>query len=327
VILALRAAGVGDLATAVPALRGLRAAFPGEELAVAAPRWLAPLVAQVGGVDRLVETSGLGGGALPAASVAVNLHGCGPQSHRKLLASRPGRLLAYACPAAGFLDGPEWTDDEHEVRRWCRLLAFYGIGCDPDDLALARPAPDRVPVGATVLHAGAKAPGRRWPTARFALVARSLADAGHSVVVTGSAAERPLAERIAGAAGLPPTAVLAGHTDVGDLAAVIAHARLVVCGDTGAAHLATAYGIPSVLLFAGMSPAIWGPPADRPRHRVLWHEALAARAMPADDPHPALAAITVAEVLAAVDEVLATADGVARAAADPPGAAVLPSGG
>ena len=36
-ILVLRALGVGDLAAAVPALRGLRAAFPAETLSLAAP--------------------------------------------------------------------------------------------------------------------------------------------------------------------------------------------------------------------------------------------------------------------------------------------------
>ncbi|MFJ6956292.1 glycosyltransferase family 9 protein, partial [Micromonospora aurantiaca] len=40
-ILVLRALGVGDLATAVPALRGLRAGLPGRELVLAAPGWLA----------------------------------------------------------------------------------------------------------------------------------------------------------------------------------------------------------------------------------------------------------------------------------------------
>jgi ADP-heptose:LPS heptosyltransferase len=304
-ILALRALGVGDLATAVPALRGLRAAFPRDELALAAPAWLAPLVALVGGVDRQVEASGLDGGPLPRAGVAVNLHGRGPESHRWLLASGPGRLLAYACPAAGFADGPQWTDDEHEVDRWCRLLSAYGIASDAGDLALRRPRPDRVPVGVTVVHPGAKGADRRWPRARFAAAARALAGAGHRVVLTGSAAERPLAERVARLAGLPPAAVLAGRTDVADLAAVVAHARVLVCGDTGPAHLATAYGTPSVVLFAGMPPARWGPPPDRPRHRVLWHGLLTTGPdpAPADRPHPALAAIEVAEVLAAVDEV------------------------
>ncbi|MEV5769535.1 glycosyltransferase family 9 protein, partial [Micromonospora sp. NPDC052213] len=47
-ILVLRALGVGDLVTAVPALRGLRAGLPGRELVLAAPDWLAPLAELTG---------------------------------------------------------------------------------------------------------------------------------------------------------------------------------------------------------------------------------------------------------------------------------------
>jgi ADP-heptose:LPS heptosyltransferase len=301
VILVLRALGVGDLATAVPALRGLRTAFPGRTLALAVPPWLAPLVGCVGGIDRVVPLDGLDrSAALPAAQLAVNLHGCGPESHRLLQASAPARMWAYACPDAGFTDGPVWTDDEHEVARYCRLLSYYGVACSPDDLALRRPAPDRVPVGVTVLHPGAKAPERQWPVERFGDLARRLATLGHRVVVTGSPSEHGLAARVAALGGLPGTAVYAGRTDVADLAALVAYARLVVCGDTGAAHLATAYGTPSVVLFAGMSPARWGPPPDRPQHHVVWRPALAGLPAPADGPHPALAAIEVDDVMEAL---------------------------
>jgi ADP-heptose:LPS heptosyltransferase len=300
VILALRALGVGDLATAVPALRGLRAAHPGEPLGLAAPRWLAPLVDLIGVVDRLIPVDGLADERVLAGhrpALAVNLHGRGPQSHRLLRAARPGRIIAYACPRAGIPDGPPWRDDEHEVARWCRLLGWYGIPTDADDLALHRP-PRSVDEGLTIVHPGAKAPARRWPADRFAAVARELRGAGHRVVVTGSPAERGLAEAVAARAGLPGSAVLAGRTDTGALAGLVAGARLLVSGDTGVAHLATAYGTPSVVLFGPMSPALWGPPVDRPYHRVLWRPELADR--PAGPgPHPALRAITVTEVLAA----------------------------
>ncbi|MGW5673321.1 glycosyltransferase family 9 protein, partial [Micromonospora sp. NPDC003776] len=115
-ILVLRALGVGDLATGVPALRALRAAYPGEELALVAPRWLTPLVDLVGGVDRLVEADGLGHlrWSGPPPALAVNLHGRGPQSHRMLAGARPGRLWAFASAEAGH-DGPPWRADEHEV--------------------------------------------------------------------------------------------------------------------------------------------------------------------------------------------------------------------
>ncbi|MGC4831106.1 glycosyltransferase family 9 protein [Micromonospora arida] len=304
-ILVLRALGVGDLVTAVPALRALRAAYPSRELALAAPGWLAPLVDLVGGVDRLVDTAGLEGplrvGSAPR--VAVNLHGRGPQSHRLLAATRPGRLLAFASPDAGCVDGPRWAVDEHEVDRWCRLLSWYGIPADRADLSLRRLGAAGLPSGVTVLHPGSKIPAKRWPAERFAALARALTDQGHRVLLTGSADERALVARVAEAAGLSPDAVLAGRTDLGALAALVADARLVVSGDTGVAHLATGYGTPSVVLFGPVPPAHWGPPPDRPRHRVLW-------AGEADWPrwdgvgsHPTMAALRLDEVLAAVAEV------------------------
>jgi ADP-heptose:LPS heptosyltransferase len=312
VILALRALGIGDLATVVPALRGLRAAFPGQMLALAAPRWLAPLVGLIGGIDRLVPVDGLGPHDWPVTDPAwaVNLHGSGPQSHRLLRAARPRRLAAFACPDAGHSDGPAWRADEHEVRRWCRLLLWYGIDADPDDLLLHRPSPGQMPAGVSIVHPGAKAAGRRWPPNRFAEVARGLTARGHRVVVTGTEGERRLAEQVAARAGLPGTAVLAGRTDVGHLAALVAHARLLVSGDTGIGHLATGYGIPSVLLFGPVAPAQWGPPDDRPWHRALWTGPVrptASLAVPPDGvpepPHPALAALGVGQVLTAADEV------------------------
>jgi ADP-heptose:LPS heptosyltransferase len=278
VILVLRALGIGDLCAAVPALRALRCAYPDEELVLAAPRWLAPLADLTGAVDRLVPVADLSPRTwrLPRPRLAVNLHGRGPESHRLLARAEPGRLLGFACPAADHLDGPQWRR-EHEVQRWCRMLRWYGLPANPADLSLAR-SPVRtlalagaVPVGATVVHPGAKAAERRWPPDRFAAVARALRAAGHDVVITGSTGERPLAAAIARHAGLPGDAVLAGRTDVGQLAALIAHARVVICGDTGAGHLATAFATPSVLLFGPMPPALWGPPGSRSQHRALWH--------------------------------------------------------
>jgi ADP-heptose:LPS heptosyltransferase len=63
--------------------------------------------------------------------------------------------------------------------------------------------------------------------------------------------------------------VLAGRTTILELAGIVAGARLVVAGDTGVGHLASALGRPSVLLFGPTSPSTWGPPANGP-HTVLW---------------------------------------------------------
>jgi ADP-heptose:LPS heptosyltransferase len=275
----LRALGLGDLLTAVPALRGLATALPGRRLLLAAPAGLAPLVRLMGPVAARIELVDLCGldavpAGLRAARIAVNLHGSGPQSHRLLLAAGARRLVAFRHPGVPESSaGPAWDPGEHEAARWCRLLASAGIDADARALDLERPGDAaRHPLrGATVVHAGAASPARRWPPERFAAVARAEREAGRRVVLTGGPGEVTLAGRIAAGAGLPGTAVLAGRTDLGGLAALVAAAGRVVCGDTGVAHLATALGTPSVVVFGPTSPGTWGPPPSRrDRHRVLW---------------------------------------------------------
>jgi ADP-heptose:LPS heptosyltransferase len=278
-VVVLRALGLGDLLTAVPALRGIAAGLPGRRLLLVAPRSLAPLVALMGREGQRFELTGSDGlRGLPAAAhgadIAVNLHGRGPQSHRLLLAGRARRLVAFAHPRVPASDGgPRWRAGEHEVTRWCRLVQAAGLPADPARLALARPpgAGDGPLAGATVVHPGAASEARRWPAGRFAALARAERSAGRRVVITGSAAERELAATVAAAAGLGDDAVLAGRTTLAELAGIVAGAGRVVCGDTGVAHLATAFGTPSVVLFGPTPPARWGPPATlRSRHRVLW---------------------------------------------------------
>lgn len=285
-------------------MRALADAFPDHRRVLAAPAALAPLVDLAGVVDALVDTAPLQALAscLHGADVAVNLHGRGPQSHRVLLATRPCCLIAFAHPReAASSPGPAWDPGEHEVRRWCRLLAASGIRADPSRVDL--PAPDRLPPagtpGATVVHPGAASGARRWPPERWAAVAAAEVAAGRRVVVTGSAAETVLAEEVAARAGLGGDAVLAGRTDLLDLAATVAAAGRVICGDTGVAHLATAFGTPSVVLFGPVPPSQWGPPPDRSQHVALW-------AGISGDPHavrpdPGLLRITVADVCAALD--------------------------
>jgi len=319
----LRALGLGDFLTAVPALRGIARAFPDHERVLLAPRVLAPLVELVRAdelpvVDALVDHQGLA--PLPPAAreadVAVNLHGRGPQSHRILQATSPGRLLAFAHPRVHPGSGaPVWRPREHEVERWCRMLTGHGIPADPRDLTL--PAP-RLPAalawtgGATVIHPGAASVARRWPAGRWAQVARAEAAAGHTVVVTGGPGERELAEDVAGLARLPQDAVLAGRTDLRELAAVIGAAARVACGDTGVSHMATAFATPSVTLFGPVPPEEWGPPAPSAPEPAggerRWRRHVALSAAESDergDPHagspdPALLRLDPREVIVAL---------------------------
>ncbi|MBV9025558.1 MAG: glycosyltransferase family 9 protein [Streptomycetaceae bacterium] len=315
-VLVLRALGLGDLLTAVPALRALRRHFAGYEIVLAGPGRLAEAVAVTGVADRLLPASALGRavpqqlawrGAPP--QVAIDLHGCGPASLLPLARLAPGRLLAYAQP-----DGPVWREDEHERVRWCRLLEWHGIPADPDDLHIAPPSATRSPApGAVVVHPGADAAARRWPAERFALLARVLTSRGHRVVVTAGAGEKPLARAVAAHAELRSKYVLGGRGDVpfARLAALVATARAVIVGDTALAHLASALGTPSVVLFGPVSPAVWGPPPG-PQHCALWHGRTADGVRPGDAhggrPDERLLRITVGEVLDAFDTLPTTPD-------------------
>jgi len=299
-VLVYRALGLGDFLTAVPAYRAIAAGHPHHEVVLAAPEALRPLAGLTGAIDTFLPTKELAPLCWPGSppEVAVNLHGCGPQSHLLLQGMGAERLIAFERPELG-ISGPAWVSEEHDVARWCRLVEESGLSTDRSALGLSVPSGEPVVRDATVLHPGAAAVARRWPAERFAELAIALESAGHRIVVTGVAAELALAREVAQCAGLPNDRVLAGCLDLGALAAVVAAARLVVCGDTGVAHLATAYGCRSVLLFGAMSPELWGPPSSRPQHHVLWHRAAVGRQAVRGRPHPALLDIGVPEVTAA----------------------------
>jgi hypothetical protein len=294
----------------VPALRAVRRLLPDAEVALAARAALEPLVAATGAVDVLVDTSGPVPPAWrgPSPVLAVDLHGRGPQSHLALQSLSPRRLVAFACPEIGH-PGPTWRADEHERSRWCRLVREeLGAVADPDDVRLEAPSvPAEVP-GAVVVHPGAASGARRWPVERFGAVARWAVASGYDVVVTGGRDEVALASAVRGSAGLPAHAVTAGRTDLEDLAAQVAEASLVICGDTGVAHLASAYGVPSVVLFGPVPPGEWGPPSCGP-HVAIW------KGTERGDPHasrvdPALLTISAEEVVRRAEALLDDAQSV-----------------
>ncbi|RCV53211.1 glycosyltransferase family 9 protein [Marinitenerispora sediminis] len=301
----LRALGLGDFLTAVPALRALHRAYPGHRFRLAAPARHADLLALAGLPPHVLPTEGPRTPVWkgPPPELAVNLHGRGPQSTAALRALGPDRLWTYAHPDLPDVPGPCWVSGQHEVDVWCRLVGEYGVTADPADLRLAPPSERSRRPGAAVVHPGAAFPARRWPELRFAEVARWLTDRGYPVVVTGSREEHQLATRVARVAGLEPDAVIAGRTSLTRLAALVAEASVVVCGDTGVGHLATAYATPSVRLFGPVSPAQWGPRIDGLRHVCLWAQG---RGDPwGTRPDPGLLRITTRDVLLALEELLA----------------------
>ena len=309
-LLALRTLKLGDLLVAVPAVHALRRAFPEHRLTLAVPGWLEQVVALIEGVDALLPTPGLDH-PLPIergrVDIAVNLHGSGPES-RGIVDALGARLaMVHRVPEIDGARGgdprmPQWRDDVSERGRWVRLVGAYGVPGHPVEVRPGPPHEPAVVAGAAVVHVGAFYGSRRWPADRFAAVARHLVDAGHRVVFTGSGAERARALEVARFAGLGEDAVLAGVLDLAGFAAVIEHAAVVVSADTGAAHLASAYARPSVVLFGPASPENWGPPPGP--HMVFTDASVRRGEAFADDPDPALLAVTVDDVIGAVERLL-----------------------
>ncbi|HEV7951699.1 MAG TPA: glycosyltransferase family 9 protein [Glaciihabitans sp.] len=295
-LLVLRALKLGDLLVAVPAIHGLRRGYPDHQLVLAIPGWLEPIAALVPGVDALLPTPGLNN-PLPLEpgriDIAVNMHGRGPESDGIISALQARMTIMHAAP------GPRWCDGILERDRWVRLVAAYGVSADANEVHIAVPSLRPRIAAATVVHVGAFYGSRRWPAERFATVAKTLSRTGHDVVLTGSADERGRASDVADKAGLPESSILAGELALDEFAAVIAAARLVITSDTGAAHLASAYSVPSVVLFGPAPPEEWGPPAAGP-HIVLTDSSKRRGDAFAAEPDPALLAVSVDDVLAAV---------------------------
>jgi len=122
------------------------------------------------------------------------------------------------------------------------------------------------PRGFVILHPGAGAAVKTWPSHRWVEVCRSL-PSDSSLVLTGVPSERPLIEAIADGLDRPATVVVDFEWD--ELAALYCRARLVLGMDSGPLHLATAVGTQTVRIYGPTDQIIYGPAGDPACHRGL----------------------------------------------------------
>lgn len=216
------------------------------------------------------------------------------------------------------LDRPVRGDpDVHEVERALEVVGRLGHHLPPGDDRLAVELParladevalsGRVPAGPyVVVHPGASAPARTLTSGTWAAAAAALAESGRRVVVTGSADEAPLASAVAAAA--PGSVDLGGACTFAGLAAVLAGADAVACGNTGPMHLAAAVGTPVAAVFPPTVPlARWRP--WRVPHVVLGDQGIACRGCRARrcpvPGHPCVAPVDADAVVAAIGRLTA----------------------
>lgn len=105
------------------------------------------------------------------------------------------------------------------------------------------------------LAPGAAHATKRWPLASFVALAERVRAAGLVPVGVGGPPDAQALDALA-AAGV---CVAPAAWPLTELAALLARARALVCGDTGPAHLAAAVGTPVVSVFGPTDPVRWSP--------------------------------------------------------------------
>lgn len=115
---------------------------------------------------------------------------------------------------------------------------------------------EALPAPFVLLNPGAGWGAKRWPADRYAAVAVCMREAGYHVLVNAGPGEEPLANEVAKASGGAAQPLPSSLTE---LIAVTRRAALVIGGDTGPLHLASALNRPVVGIFGPTDPARNGP--------------------------------------------------------------------
>jgi ADP-heptose:LPS heptosyltransferase len=291
-LLCVRLDSLGDVLMTTPAVRALRETFGCRLTLLTSPAgaaldgllpeadevlvWRAPWMKGTPAGDDLAFLDKLRG--FDAAAIfTVYSQSALPAAYLCRLAGIPRRLAHSRENPYHLLT--DWVPDpepgstvRHEVRRQLDLVAAVGgrthderLSFRVPSLARERVAALELPSPLVVVHPGASAASRRYPPESYA---RALELLGCEVVFTGDAAERDLVEGVRAIMGVRSRS-LAGQLSLAELGALIEAADLVICNNTGPAHIAAAVGTPVVDLYALTNPqhTPW-----QVESRVLFHD-------------------------------------------------------
>ena len=295
-ILLLRLERIGDLVMALPGIAAVRALAPSARIELVVGSWNAALAGAIPSVDQVhtLDAQWLardGGGLglpllLKAASawrrndydLAINFE---PDVRSNLLIAAAGAqwTAGYRSGGGGPLldEALEYDPASHTSDNARRLVetVFAATAPPPTQPLIVIPSGHveraRLLLGAArrpvvAMHVSGGRPVKQWDPARFADVAcRLVAGRQATILLTGSATDRPLIERVV--RELPPgSAIDATHqADLLMLAALLDASELLITGDTGPMHVAAAVGTPIVAVFGPSDPRRYAPrgPHDR----------------------------------------------------------------
>ncbi len=235
-----RALQLGDLLQAIPAIRAIRAGFPGAEITLIGLPWAKSFTQRFRHyIDRFVEFVGFPG-ITEVEVIPERIAGFIEEQSAKLLNCQNYDLR---------LEFPICDQDRSEA---VTLLSRL-------------PRQNRPWIG---LHAGARPSSRRWPVQYFASLADELTQKFNAqIILTGSADEKVIVRSVEAHMKTRPLN-LSGETSLGSLAALINELDLFVSNDTGPAHIANALDTPSITIFGPADYRRWAP-LDQVRHPIV----------------------------------------------------------
>jgi len=279
-ILFIRPGGIGDAVLLLRAIRLVKETYPACTITVLAERRNAAIFSFCGAVTRVLlydRISDLRAVVRGGFDVVIDTE----QWHRlsAVVARLTGAplLIGFATNNRKklFTHSIAYSHDSNEGESFLALLKPLGI-FPPKELETSLDIPPQATANMEkklavlagkpyiVLFPGASIPERRWGTQKFQDLARRIHDLGFPVVVVGGRDDEASGNDIvSGGAGIN----FAGKTSLAETAALLAHSRLLVTGDSGVLHIAAELKVPTVSLFGPGIEKKWAP--RDARHLVL----------------------------------------------------------
>lgn len=258
----VRLRSLGDCVLTTPAIHLLKQARPDLEIGVMVESRFAGVYEDNPDVSAILAPSKRAAiGFRPR--LALNLHG-GPTSAVLTLASLARFRAGFGHYKTGWAHNvqipraQEILGEERKVHTAEHVAsAMFFLGVPRTEIPRARlfAAPGTETAPCIAVHPFASAVHKAWPAERFAAVARAVAQGREVVVLAGPG------DDIAPFAGFT---VLA-NAPLSVVKQTLRRAVLFLGNDSGPAHMAAAFGVPSVVLFGSSDPVVWAPWRTRAR--------------------------------------------------------------
>jgi heptosyltransferase-2 len=327
---------IGDAIMSLPAIRALHSSHPEAEISVLARPWVAGLYAREDYIASLIPYAPQSGrrdlAAKWNASQALRSQhfDCAILLQNAFEAAAVARLAGIPRRVGYNRDGRGWLLTDaipvpkpgeipfHERFYYLELLRRAGLIAElPPDGPIRLAGLNQAAQSGRSLFAQLKITGpvigvspgaaygnaKRWLPDRFAESARAVArPLGASIVVFGSQSEQALCEQVAAQSH---GTNLAGNTTLAEFIDMTAACALFLTNDSGAMHIASAAGIPTVTVFGPTNHLTTGPTGDLAR--IVRHPVDCSpcqlRECPID--HRCMTGVSAARVSAEANELLA----------------------